>query len=148
MSGYPDDPRDDDTRDRDYDDRDRPSRRDERDIRDAKSLVQVPAIGLIVVAAFGFIAIPLNLIQLGSIDASFDAEIKKIENNPQFTADQKKQQKDMMIQVRDWMKVGMLPYLGLVGLTSLVTLLAGLKLMKLGSPGLVMFGSILSMIPC
>jgi hypothetical protein len=160
MSNSPDEPRDrdddrDDRRDRnrdrddrDRDDDDRRDRRDERDIRDAKGLVQVPAIGLILVAIFGFLAIPINLVQLGSIDASFDAEIKKMENNPQFTADQKKQQKELMTKIRDWTKMGILPYLGIIGLASLVTLLGGIKLMKLSSPGLVMFGSILSMIPC
>jgi hypothetical protein len=160
MSNSPNEPRDrdddrDDRRDRnrdrddrDRDDDDRRDRRDERDIRDAKGLVQVPAIGLILVAAFGFITIPINLLQYGSIDASVDAEIKKMENNPQFTADQKKQQKDLMNTIRDWMKITILPITAVVALTSLVTLLGGIKLMKLSSPGLVMFGSILSLLPC
>src|SRR4051812_15408313 len=118
MSGYPDD-RDD--RDDDRDRRDEGDRNDDdRDIRRAKSAVMVPAIGLIVVAGFGLLSIVINLAQFGTLDQQFDAEVKKIEDNQQFTADQKKEQIEVMNKFRDAMKVGMLPYLGVVGLVSII----------------------------
>ena len=146
-SGYPDDPRD-----RDYDDPDRrdrePERSDQEVVQIAKSRVMVPAVGLIAIAAFGFVSVVLNLVQLPTLDAQFDAEVKKVEDNQQFTDDQKKQQVQILNQIRDVMKVGMLPYLGVLGLSSVVILLGGLKLMSLSGPGLVTTGAIAAMVPC
>ena len=144
MSGYPDDgyDRDDDRND----DRDR--RDDDDDIRTAKSMVTAPAVGLIVVAAFGLVSIVLNLIQFGSLDAQFDAQIREIEANPQFTADQKKQQVEMMNKIRDVAKVAALPLIGVVGVVSIVILVGGLKPMSLSGSGLVYLSAILSLVPC
>lgn len=147
MSGYSDEPRDSDDRDDDRDERGGPDR-DERDVRTAKSRVMVPAIGLIAIAGFGLLSILINLVQFPTLDAQFDAEVKKIEDNNQFTDAQKKDQIQIINQIRDVMKVGLLPYLAVLGLTSLITLLAGIKLMSLSSPGLVTFGAILSLLPC
>jgi hypothetical protein len=148
MSGYSDD-YDRDNRDRDdRDDRDRDRRDDEYDIRAAKSTVMVPAVGLIIVAGLMMLAVVLNLVQYGSLDAQFDAEIKKIEDNQQIPANQKKEQVQMMNQIRDWMKVGFLPYIAMIGVFALIILVGGVKLMSLGSPGLIYLAAVLSLLPC
>ncbi len=145
MSGYSDDPRDRDDRD---DDRRGDRRDDEDDVQLAKSRVMGPAIGLIIIAGFGLLAIIGNLIQLPTLDAQFDAQVKNIEDNKQIPDAQKKEQIQLMNKIRDATKVGMLPYIGVIGLVSVIILVAGLKLMNLSSPGLVTFGAVLSCIPC
>jgi FtsH-binding integral membrane protein len=94
------------------------------------------------------LSIVLNLLQYGSLDARFDAEVKKVEDNKDIPANQKKEQIDLLNKLREWVKVGLLPYLGVVGLVSLLILLGGVKLMTLSSPGLVTFGAVLSFLPC
>lgn len=138
MSNYPDDYED------DRDDR----RDDEYDIGVAKSKVMAPAIGLIVVAGFSLLSALANLVQLGTIDQQFDAQVKQIEDNKQIPDAQKKEQIRIMNQIRDVMKVGMLPWLGVMALVAIITLIGGVKLMNLSSPGFVTFSAILSMLPC
>jgi len=88
MSGYPDDfDRDRNDPDRGYrDDRGGgdPRDRDARDIRVAKSVVSVPAVGLIVTAALTILASIGGFIQLemGMLDAQFDQQVKQLEGNP------------------------------------------------------------------
>jgi hypothetical protein len=149
MSGYSDDDRDDrDRDDRDRDDRDRDRRDDAYDIRTAKGMVTVPAIGLIIIAVITMVSVVLNLIQFPTLDAQFDAQVKKIEDDQQIPANQKKEQIQLMNQIRDFMKVGFLPYLALIGVFALIMLVGGIKLMSLGSPGLVYAAAILSILPC
>ena len=143
MSGYSDD-----YDDRGRDDRDDRGHSDDRAVRTAKSQVMAPAVGLIVIAAFGLLSIVGNLIQLPTLDAQFDEEVKKIEANPNIPNQQKQDQIDLLNKIRDYAKVGMLPYIGVIGLTSIVILVGGLKLMNLSSPGLAMLGSVLSLVPC
>ncbi|QJW95990.1 DUF1542 domain-containing protein [Frigoriglobus tundricola] len=137
MSGYPDD------RDDELDRRD-----DELDIRTAKSAVIVPAIGLIVVAAFGLLSIVSGIIQFPGLDAAFDEQIDQVEANPQFTAEQKKQQVQMWNQLRDVTKAAWFPLYGIIGLVSILIFVGGFKLMNLSSPGLVYLSAILSFVPC
>jgi hypothetical protein len=149
MSRYPDDfDRDDPDRaerERGGDRRDR--RDDEDDIRAAKGRVTAPAIGLIVVALLMLLATVLILVQYPTLDAQFDAQIDNIEKNPQLPPDQKKEQVRMMNDIRGWVKAGMLPYIGVLGVTAVVILVGGIKLMTLGSPGLVYLASVLAMLP-
>lgn len=144
MSGYSDDPRG----DYDRDERGGDPRDDRDDVRVAKGRVMPPAIGLIVVAAIGLLSSVANLIQFSGLDAQFDAEVKKVEDNNAIPNDQKKQQVDMINQIRDWMKVGWVPWNAAIALSSVIILIGGIKLMGLSSPGLVMFASILSLVPC
>jgi len=155
MSGYPDDPsdRDRDAYDRDRDDYERQDRDyDDRDpeaiIAQAKSKVSGPAIGLIVVAALGLLSVIGGVIQYATLDAQFDAQIKQMEAQPNVPADQKKEQVRLMNQIRDWCKVGLLPYYGLVGVLSVVALVGGIKMMNLTSSGWAYMSAVLSLVPC
>lgn len=143
MSGYSDDPRDDYDRTDPRDDRD-----DRDDVRIAKGRVTVPAVGLIIVAAIGLLSGIVNMIQFPGLDAQFDAEVKKVEDNPGIPNNQKQQQVDMLNQIRDGMKTVWLPWNAGIVLSSLVILIGGIKLMSLSSPGLVTLASILSLVPC
>jgi hypothetical protein len=111
-------------------------------------MVTVPAIGLIVVAAFGLLSFVGGIIQFPGLDAMCDEQIKQIEGNPQFTADQKKQQVQMWNQIRDGAKIVWIPFYCVVGIIAVVILVGGLKLMNLSSPGLVYLSAIMSFVPC
>ena len=143
MSGYPDDGYDRDDRDDGLDRRD-----DARDVRAAKGIVTAPAIGLIVVAALMLVSVVFNLVQAGGVDKEFDAQVKEIENNNQFTDDQKKDQIQFLSQIRDWVKILLLPYLAVYTVCAIVILVGGIKLMNLSSPVLVYLSAVLVMFPC
>lgn len=137
MSSYPDD---------NYDSHEeQPS--NERAIRAAKGAVMIPAIGLILIGAIGLISMAYGLVQFPNIDKSFDESIKQIENDPKMPAAQKKETIDMLNQARDLTKAVGIPCNVVNGLISLLILVAGVKLMNLGSPLLVKFGAVLSFIP-
>jgi hypothetical protein len=89
-----------------------------------------------------------GFVTYGNFDRDFDKEIAKMENDPKIPADQKKEQVRIMNQIRDSIKVGLVPYYLLVGLLSAITLLGGVKLMTLSSPGLVKSGAVFSFLPC
>ncbi len=108
----------------------------------------IPAVGLIVVAAFGLVQVVAGVVQFATLDAQFDEQVNQINNNPQIPANQKKQQVDLMNKIRDYAKTWLLPLYGATAVASLITLIGGIKLMSLGSPGLVKFGALLSMLPC
>ncbi len=133
-------------RERDFDDDQ--SERDESVIQRAKGKVMAPAVGLIVVAAFGLISLALALIQYPTLDAQFDENIKQIEDNPGIPNNQKKDQIQMMNQIRDGMKTVWFPYYGLVTVLSVVIFVGAIKLMNLSGSGWPMTAAILSFIPC
>ena len=148
MSGHPDDRYDDRYDDRGDDRRDDDGCGDrDRVIERAKSTVSGPAIGLIVVGILSMLSIVLGVIQYPGLDAQFDENIKQIEDG-NLPNDQKQQQIDMMKQIRDAMKVALPILWVVVGVQSVITLIAGLKLKNLTGRGWVITGSILSMIPC
>ncbi len=137
-------------RERSPDDR-RGDGRDERAIRAAKRRVMPPAIGLIVVAIFGVISVVIGVVQFPTLDAQFDEEVKKAENNPNVPADQKQEQVRLLNQFREWAKVGWIPFYGLVGvfsLITLITLIGAIKLMNLSGGFWPVAGSVLAFIPC
>jgi hypothetical protein len=155
MSGYPDEPRDNDRdrRDRDPDDRDRDDRddraerRDERDIRIAKSQVQVPAIGLILVGALTILSALLGLIQLPVVKATFDKMIEQVDKDPNVPPQQKKQQIEMFTTIRDFfVNYGALLYAA-TAVLGVVIVVGGVRLMQLGSSWLVVLGSLGAMLP-
>jgi hypothetical protein len=140
MSNYPDDRYDGDRMDEE--------RRfgDDRVMDRARATVAVPAVGLIVVAAISMLSIVLGILQYPGLDAHFDEAIEKINNDP--NAPNKQKQIDMMNQIREIMKTALPILWVVVGIQSVVTLMAGLKLKNLTGRGWVVTGSILSMIPC
>ncbi len=75
-------------RERDFDDDQ--SERDEAVIQRAKGKVMAPAIGLIVVAAFGLVSLVWGAVRYSALDAQFDENIKQIEDNPGIPKNQKK----------------------------------------------------------
>ena len=145
MSGYADDRFDegDDRRD-DEPERDRDPR---RAIARARSQVMTPAILLIVTGALGLILAVLGLIQSGQIAAQFDEQIDQVEKNPGIPADQKKAQKEMLTNIRDVMVPAAMPLYAVNALIAAIVLFGGLKLRSLSGRGLVIAGSVLSMIP-
>ena len=142
MSNYPDD-RYDDERPDDRDDHDHGRARDR-----ARSIVSAPAIGLMIVGILSMLSIVLGVIQYPGLDAQFDEAIKDIENKPNVPNNVKQQQVDMMKQIRDGAKVALPVVWVVVGIQSVLTLVAGIKLKNLTGRGWVITGSILSMIPC
>lgn len=130
-----DDPRDDDRRP--------PA----REVAAAK--VKGPAIGLIAVGVLTLACLGYGLaVEYPKMDENFEAEIKKVDDNKDLPADQKKMQKDMLNQMKDPMKALVLPFFALVAVGALVIIFGGVKMMKLSGRGLAMTASILAMIPC
>ncbi|MBP3958814.1 hypothetical protein J8F10_26510 [Gemmata sp. G18] len=143
---YRDDP-DRDDRESDFGEDDRGDR-DERAIRRAKSKVMAPAIGLIVVAVFGFLSVALGIVQFATLDAQFDEEVKKVEQNPGIPDAQKKDQIQLLNQFRDWAKIGWIPFYAMIGVFSVITLIGGVKLMSLSGKFWPIAGSVLALLPC
>ena len=131
--------------DRGYDDR--RGGRDARAIRNAKSRVMVPAIGLIIVGVLGLLAFPYGVFQFFTLDAQIDAQKEEIRRNPQFTPQQKKDQLELMDKLRDVFKVAILPIYALLGLCAVVTLFGGVKMLTLGGRGWATAGAVLSFLP-
>ena len=148
MSGYPDDRDGRDNREDDRDRRDDSDRRaDEEDIRIARSMVSIPAVGLIVVGALTLFATIGGFVQLATLDAQFDDAIKQIENNPNLPAQQKKDQIQFFNDVRDVIKTYGPAFYAVAGLVGVIVLVGGIRLKGLGSPGLVYISALLSMLP-
>jgi hypothetical protein len=143
-------PTDDDRFDDRFDDRrdDAPPDDDEI-IRKAQDAVKAPAIGLIVTAVISLVLLPLGVVQYFMLPAQFEQARKDIETkNPNMTADQKKGFNDFLNVYESGVKVALPLTWVITTATSVLTLLAGLRLKNLTSPGLVKGGAIVSMIPC
>lgn len=130
------------------DEDDRPRRGGGNVIDRAKSAVSTPAVLLIVTGVFGLLAAALNAVQYPTLDTQFDAQIKQVEDNPSIPADQKKQQVEMMNNLRGPVKAATLPLAGLQLVIGVLGVMGGLKLKNLQSKGLVTAASVLSMLPC
>lgn len=143
-------PTDDDRYDDRFDDRrDETPPDDDEVIRKAQDTVKAPAIGLIVTAVLSLVLLPLGVVQYFTLPAQFEQARKDIETkNPNMTADQKKGFNDFLDLYESGVKVA-LPVTWVVTVaSSILTLMAGLRLKNLRSPGLVKGGAIVSMIPC
>lgn len=131
------------------DDRNDMPRDDDDIIRRAKDQVKAPAIGLIVTAIISLIMIPLGVAQyVFLMPAQMEQARKDIEKNPGMSPEQVKQAKDIMDMYENFLKVASPISWVLVAGSGILTLMAGVKLKNLTSPGLVKFGSIVSFIPC
>jgi hypothetical protein len=143
MSGYPDD-RDNPDRDR-RDDGDRKA--DAEDVRIARSRVSTPAIGLIVVGALTLFATAAGFVQLSRLDPAFDDAVKQTENNPNIPAQQKKDQIQLINNIRDAFKTYGPVFYAVAGVIGVIVLIGGLRMRVLGSPGLVYISALLAMLP-
>jgi hypothetical protein len=147
-----------------YDDRaddldDRPRRRRDEDdggdrgdirrtIENAKSMVKGPAIGLIVTGVLAILASLYNFVNVAMLPEVFAAERKKVDDNANMPADQKKMTKDVL-DVYEQYAPAVLIGSGILGLAcGALTILGGVRMMGLKSAGLTKTGAILSMIPC
>lgn len=143
----------DEGRDRWDDDRDR-GRPPGGNPEAGRSKVKGPAIGLMLVGVISIGLAGWMGVQLanGSMDAEFDKALaeqeKKFDNDPNMTAQQKQEAKDMVASVMRIFRGGMPVLIGVFALSGLVTIVGGWKLMNLSGRGWPMFASILSMIPC
>lgn len=133
----------------DYDDRDddRPARGRGGVIEEAKRRAYMPAIFLIITGAISLCGTGYGLIALPGFDANVDLQIKAIEDNPNIPADEKKAQVDMIRNILDTIKPFLLPVYIIAGVVALLTIFGGVQLMNLRGRGVVIAGSILSMIP-
>lgn len=129
-----------------YDDRP-PPRGGDRLIEEAKRRTYLPAIFLIITGGISLCMTIYGFIALPSFDKNMEAQIKLIEDNPGIPADQKKMQVDMMRSIADGIKPFMLPLYVVGTAVGLLTVFGGIKMMNLQGRGLVIAGSILSMIP-
>lgn len=161
MSGYDDRRRDD--RDDDFDDRPRrrdDDRGDDTDDRPrrgggrlaaARGRVKVPAILLIVLGGLGVMFGGLNMIQLNQLPAQLDEaaaqQADKLDRDPNLTADQKQQQKQMMDDIIGFMKKLLPPMFVAQLVLSLVIVAGGVQMFRLAGRGLPITASVLAMIP-
>jgi hypothetical protein len=131
------------------DDRNDMPRDDDEIIRRAMAQVKAPAIGLIVTAIISLIFIPIGVANyVFLMPAQMEQARKDIENNAQMPAEQKKQTLEFMNMYENALKVASPISWVLIAGTGILTLMAGMKLKNLTSPGMVKFGSIMSFIPC
>jgi hypothetical protein len=145
MSGYPDDSSYPDPRDPDRGDGD--SRADEKAIRAAKGSVIIPALGLILIGALTLILALLGFIQLPTLGGKFDDAIKQTQANPNLQDQQKKEQVDLLTQLRDFFAAYGAVIYGGYAVLGLVILVGGVRFMSLNNPGLVAVSAIASMLP-
>jgi hypothetical protein len=139
----------DDRFDERMDDRNDMPRDDDEIIRRAKDQVKAPAIGLIVTAILSFIMIPIGVANyVFLMPTQMEQARKDIEKNPGMSPEQMKQAKEFMDMYENGLKVVSPITWALAAGTGFLTLLAGMKLKNLTSPGLVKFGSVMSFIPC
>jgi hypothetical protein len=137
------------SRDDDYRDTDGPEggRSDEEAIRKAKSVVFVPAVGLIGLGALTIILALLSLVQLPAVGAQFDEVIKQIENDPNMPAADKKKWVDIFTKVRDFITTyGPVVY-GVEALLGAIILVGGVRYLSLNNPALVVIASIGAILP-
>jgi hypothetical protein len=117
----------------------------------ARARVQVPAILLIVIGGLAILLNVFNLINLPNLGPQLDeqltAQSDRIDQDAQLTADQKKQQKDMLRQIFEAIKSFALPFYLVNLVVAGVVLLGGVKMLTLSSRGLAITGSVLAMIP-
>ena len=118
-------------------------------IQIAKARVKVPAIGLIVTGIIVFVLIPLGVVNYFTLlPSQFEQAKKDLAKNQGKNPDADKIANDVLDIYEKGLKVA-LPIMWVVGgVTAALTIIAGMKLKNLQSPGLVKFGSIISMIPC
>jgi hypothetical protein len=123
-------------------------RDDDEIIRKAKDAVKGPAIGLLVMAVLGVIAMPLGVYQYINLPKEFEKAKLEFEKNPQMKDDEKQKAKEIMDMIENAAKVGLPASIGLNVIITLISGISGFKLMNLSSPGFVKFGSILTLLPC
>ncbi len=123
-------------------------------VEQAKSKTQVPGIMLIILGVMTLIFSGIGLVQYPDFSKNMDEVVQKqteqIEKNPQIPADQKKIQIDFFKKITDGAKDAqpfLLPLYLFSTFAGLMTILGGVKFRSLGSKGLVIFASLLSMTP-
>ncbi len=124
-------------------------------VAQAKSKTQVPGILLIIIGVLSLIlGASCGIASMGDFQQGFDAGIKQqaemVEKNPQLSPEQKKAQLDAINKIPDAVKQIQpnLPIYGVItGVSGLLMILGGVKFMNLGSKGLVIFASILTLTP-
>ena len=113
----------------------------------AKAKVHLPAILLIIVGVISLCSVGYGAATFGQFDENLRMQIQTVENNAQLPADQKKMQIDLMKQIGETLKPMLMPVYIIAGLVAILTIFGGIKFMSLGGKGIVIAGSILSMIP-
>jgi len=123
-------------------------------VEQAKSKTQVPGVLLIIMGVLTLVFSGIGLVQYPDFEKNIDEAVQKqteqIEKNPQIPADQKKMQTDLFKQITDGAKNAqpyLLPFYLFSTFAGLMTILGGIKFRSLGSKGLVLFASLLSMTP-
>lgn len=125
------------------------------DVRErAKQKVRLPAIGLIVVGviALGLAAYLGVTIANGSFEKdmneALETELKKVDDNPGMTDQQKQETKDMQKSIFDFIKKTAMVFAVPIVISGLLIIAGGVKLLNLSGRGFPMFSAILAMIPC
>lgn len=129
-------------------DRDRRGGRRGLTAEQARSKVTPPAIGLILMGVLTVAMIGLGVLQYNSLPAQFDEQIKQFDTDPNLKPEQRDQAKEMMKSYQKLVMSALPVTWGLAGISSLVMIAAGVKMMSLSGRGLGIFASILAMIPC
>lgn len=131
-----------------WDDDPEPRRRGGFDRDAARDKVKAPAIGLIVTGALTLLMVVLGAVQYGSLPAQFEAERKKIDENPGMNAQQKEEFKNFMTQYEEAATKGAPVSWVLSGIGSILIIIGAVKMKNLSSSGWGMTSAVLSMIPC
>jgi len=130
---------------RDYDDDDDLS--PDRILMEAKSKVNAGGIGLIVTGVIAALSIVYGIATYPTLDDQRDEQIAQFDKDPNMDAKTKQMQKDLLTQYYDGAKIG-LPVVYLIAMSiAAITILAGVRVRQLRSPGIVKTGAILSMLP-
>jgi len=125
-------------------------------VQAAKGKVMGPAIGLILTGVLTLGLVVWGIVQNaaaggGDFDTKWAEEIKKIENDPNQQADQKKATIDFMNKIHDVVKpladFSVVFQIGAVAI-GILSIIGGVRVMALKNRGLGITSSILSMLPC
>ncbi len=124
-------------------------------IDQAKSKTQVPGVLLIIMGLLSVVfGAGMLVFSAGDFQKGFELGIKQqieiVEKNPQLTPEQKKEQLEAINKLPDALKQiqPSLPIYGIItGVSGLLMIMGGVKFMNLGSKGLVIIASILTLTP-
>jgi hypothetical protein len=109
----------------------------------ARSRVLIPGIGLLLIGTFCFLGVIYNALSAGGVKENVRRQMKEIDQQPNLTADQKKQLQGWFKRIEDY-----LPLInGINGVCSTLIAIGGFQMLTLSGRTFSVVAAAMSMIP-